>query len=102
MRTAIRAQANRVAQLKADLAVKRARIADRIRTVLTPHQITKLKALAGEVDSRVDSIIDRICSKVQNCKGRDIALRCPGRRGTPSLRVLEAGRRNRSILTVSS
>jgi len=45
--TAIRTQANRVAQLEADLAVKRDRIADRIRTVLTPDQITKLKALAG-------------------------------------------------------
>jgi hypothetical protein len=55
--TAIRTQANRVAQLEADLAVKRARIADRIRTVLTPDQITKLKALAGEFDSRVDSAL---------------------------------------------
>jgi len=31
---------------------------------LTPDQITKRKALAGEVDSRVDSIIDRISHKV--------------------------------------
>lgn len=48
-----------------------------------PDQITKLKALAGEIDSRVDSIIDRISHKVAELQGRDIALRCPGRRGMP-------------------
>src|SRR5437870_5817549 len=57
---AIRTQADRVAQFEADLAVKRAHISERVRTVLTPDQITKLKDIATQLDSRVDAMVERI------------------------------------------
>lgn len=45
---AIRAQSARVAQIQADLAVQRAQMGDRIRAVLTPDQVGKLKDLRAQ------------------------------------------------------
>ncbi|MDP9004979.1 MAG: Spy/CpxP family protein refolding chaperone [Verrucomicrobiota bacterium] len=61
---AIRAQATRVAQLEADLAVKRAYVSEQIRAVLTPHQVEKLKELAGVIDARVDNMLERINERI--------------------------------------
>jgi Spy/CpxP family protein refolding chaperone len=61
---AIRAQAARVAQIEADLDVKRAYVSERIRAVLTPEQVEKLKQIAGTVDAHVDSILERINEKI--------------------------------------
>jgi Spy/CpxP family protein refolding chaperone len=61
---AIRAQAARVAQIEADLDVKRAYVSDRIRAVLTPQQIEKLKELAGSVDEHVDAVLERINERI--------------------------------------
>lgn len=56
---AIRTQAARLAQVQADLAVKRAYIADRIRAILTPEQQTKLKELQTQRDARIDERLNR-------------------------------------------
>ncbi|PZR75382.1 MAG: hypothetical protein DLM73_05575 [Chthoniobacterales bacterium] len=61
---AIRAQAARVAQVEADLNVRRAFISERIRAVLTPEQVEKLKQLAAGFDARVDDILARINDKI--------------------------------------
>jgi Spy/CpxP family protein refolding chaperone len=61
---AIRAQAARVAQIEADLDVKRAYVSERIRAVLTPEQVEKLKQIAGTVDAHVDSMLERIDKKI--------------------------------------
>jgi len=61
---AIRAQAARVAQIEADLDVKRAYVSDRIRAVLTPEQVEKLKELAGSIDEHVDTVLGRINEKI--------------------------------------
>lgn len=45
---AIRAASARVAQIQADLAVARAHAQDRIRAVLTPDQVAKLKQMRAE------------------------------------------------------
>jgi Spy/CpxP family protein refolding chaperone len=56
--------ASRVGQLEADFAVKRAHVGEQIRTGLTPDQITILKELAAEIDSRVDGMIERISNNI--------------------------------------
>jgi protein CpxP len=61
---AIRAQAARVAQIEADLDVKRAYLSERIRAVLTPQQIEKLKDLAGAADAQIDAMLDRINERI--------------------------------------
>jgi Spy/CpxP family protein refolding chaperone len=60
----IRAQAARVAQVEADLDVRRAHVSDRIRAVLTPEQVEKLKQLAENFDARVDEVLARINDKI--------------------------------------
>ena len=57
--SAIRTQSARVAQVQADLAVQRARIADKVRAVLTPDQVSKLKELQAQRDARVDERLNR-------------------------------------------
>jgi Spy/CpxP family protein refolding chaperone len=61
---AIRAQAVRVAQIEADLDVKRAHVSERIRAVLTPEQVEKLKQLAEKVDASVDIMLERINERI--------------------------------------
>lgn len=60
---AIRAQSARVAQIQADLAVKRAFIAERVQAVLTPDQVAKLKEMAAKFDSKVDQWMQRADQK---------------------------------------
>jgi Spy/CpxP family protein refolding chaperone len=61
---AIRAQAARVAQIGADLDVKRAQVSEGIRAVLTPEQVEKLKQLAEKVDANVDLMLERINERI--------------------------------------
>jgi Spy/CpxP family protein refolding chaperone len=61
---AILAQAARVAQIEADLDVRRAHISERIRGVLTPEQVEKLKLIAGIVDAHVDAMLERINDRI--------------------------------------
>jgi hypothetical protein len=61
---ATRIQASRLAEVEADLAVKRAHLAERIGQIFTRGQTTKLKEIASEVDSRVDAITERICTRI--------------------------------------
>jgi hypothetical protein len=61
---AIRAQAARVAQIEADLDVRRAHISEQIRAVLTPEQVEKLKQIAGTVDAHVDAMLERINDRI--------------------------------------
>lgn len=56
---AIRAAAGRVAQIQADLAVARAHIAERVRTVLTPEQVAKLKDMQAKWDARREEWMNR-------------------------------------------
>jgi protein CpxP len=51
---AIRAQSAKVATIEADLAVQRARVAQEIRTILTPEQIAKAKELQAQRDKKMD------------------------------------------------
>lgn len=60
---AIRAQSTRVAQLQADLSVKRAYIAERIQAILTPEQFAKLKQMAAKFDTKVDEWMSRADQK---------------------------------------
>lgn len=61
---AIRAQAGKVAQLEADLAVRRAHISERVRAILTPDQIGRLNELSEEVDARIDAAIETASSRI--------------------------------------
>jgi Spy/CpxP family protein refolding chaperone len=57
--SAIRTQSARLAQVQTDLAVQRARIAERVRAVLTPDQVSKLKELQAKRDARIDERLNR-------------------------------------------
>jgi protein CpxP len=61
---AIRAQAARVAQLQADLAVKRAYVSEKLRTVLTPEQLEKFKELEAKFDAKADKMGERVSRKI--------------------------------------
>ena len=60
---AIRAQSAKVAAIQADLAVQRAQTAQELRTVLTPEQIEKFKAIQQKRDQRMDKFRDRAGQK---------------------------------------
>ncbi len=60
---AIRAQSARVAQIEADVAVKRAYISERVQSILTPEQIAKLKEMAAKFDAKVDEQMNRADKK---------------------------------------
>lgn len=60
---AIRAQSARVSQVKSELDVKRAHMAQRVRAHLTPQQIEKLKELETRFDRRMDAMVDQIDNK---------------------------------------
>jgi len=55
----IRAQAQKVSTIGADLTVQRARTFARIRTILTPEQIEKLKNLQVSADAMIDDGFDQ-------------------------------------------
>ncbi len=61
---AIRAQAEKVAKVGADLAVQKAHIARALRGVLTPEQIEQLEELKEDVDARIDHFLDRVAKRI--------------------------------------
>lgn len=61
---AIRAQAAKVASLEADLAIERAHIVQEIKPVLTAEQVTKLQAMQGDVDERIDGWLSRVAKRI--------------------------------------
>jgi Spy/CpxP family protein refolding chaperone len=61
---AIRAEVSKLSGIGADLAVQRARTFSRIRAVLTPEQVEKLKSLEASVDAAVDDGLDRFAQWV--------------------------------------
>ena len=52
---AIRAQVAKMATLQSDMAVQHAKLAQEIRTILTPEQIQKFKEIQARRDSQKDS-----------------------------------------------
>ena len=62
--SAIRDQAGKVAKVGADLAVQRAHIAHEIRDVLTPEQLEKLKGMEVDLDTRIDTFLDRVAKRI--------------------------------------
>lgn len=57
--SAIRTQSARVAQVQADLAVRRAYVGDKIRALLTPEQVAKLRQMQAQRDARIDERLNR-------------------------------------------
>ncbi|MBW6503834.1 Spy/CpxP family protein refolding chaperone [bacterium] len=56
---AIREQARKIAATSGELAVRRARVAQEVRAVLTPEQIVKFQALQEKRDRRIDGMMKR-------------------------------------------
>ena len=56
---AIREQAKKIAVTTGDLAVRRAKMAEEVRAVLTPEQILKFRALQEKRDRRIDRMMKR-------------------------------------------
>jgi len=56
---AIREQVKKIAATDGDLAVRRARLSQEVRTVLTPEQIRKFRALQEKRDQRIDGRMNR-------------------------------------------
>ena len=56
---AIREQAKKIAATSGDLAVRRAKVFQEVRTVLTPEQIQKFRALQEKRDGRIDRMQKR-------------------------------------------
>ena len=56
---AIREQVKKIAATDGDLAVRRARMSQEVRTVLTPEQIQKFRALQEKRDRRIDGMMNR-------------------------------------------
>lgn len=54
---AIREQARKIAATSEDLAVRRARMAQEVRTVLTPEQVRKFRAFQDTRDRRMDRMM---------------------------------------------
>ncbi len=57
---AIREQAKKIAATTGDLAVRRAKTAQEMRTVLTPDQIRKFRAMQEKRDRRIDGMMNRV------------------------------------------
>ncbi len=56
---AIREQAKKIAATSGDFAVRRAKMAQEVRAVLTPEQIRKFRALQEKRDLRIDGMMNR-------------------------------------------
>ena len=56
---AIREQVKKIAATGGDLAVRRAKMSQEVRTVLTPEQIQKFRALQEKRDRRIDGMMRR-------------------------------------------
>lgn len=61
---AIRKQVAKLADVGADLAVERAKVAHELRGVLTPAQIEKLNDMKEDIDGRIDAFLDRASKRV--------------------------------------
>jgi periplasmic protein CpxP/Spy len=57
--TAIREQVKKIAATSGDLAVRRARVSQEVRALLTPEQIQKFRALQEKRDRRIDGRMKR-------------------------------------------
>ena len=55
----LREQVRKIAVTGGDLAVRRAKVSQEVRTVLTPEQIRKFRALQEKRDRRIDGMISR-------------------------------------------
>jgi Spy/CpxP family protein refolding chaperone len=56
---AIREQVKKIAATGGDLAVRRARVSQEVRAILTPEQIQKFRALQEKRDRRIDCMMNR-------------------------------------------
>jgi Spy/CpxP family protein refolding chaperone len=56
---AIREQVKKIAATGGDLAVRRARVSQEVRAILTPEQIQKFRALQEKRDRRIDGMMNR-------------------------------------------
>jgi Spy/CpxP family protein refolding chaperone len=56
---AIREQVKKIAVTEGDLAVRRSKMSQEVRTVLTPEQIQKFRALQEKRDRRIDGRMNR-------------------------------------------
>jgi Spy/CpxP family protein refolding chaperone len=56
---AIREQVKKIAATGGDLAIRRAKMAQEVRAVLTPEQIVKFRALQEKRDRRIDGMMSR-------------------------------------------
>jgi periplasmic protein CpxP/Spy len=56
---AIREQVKKIAATDGDLAVRRARVSQEVRAILTPEQIQKFRALQEKRDRRIDGMMNR-------------------------------------------
>jgi protein CpxP len=56
---ALREQAKKIAATSGDLAVRRAKVFQEVRAVLTPEQVQKLRALQEKRDRRIDGMRNR-------------------------------------------
>ena len=56
---ALREQVKKIAAMEGELAVRRARMSQEVRTVLTPEQIQKFRALQEKRDRRIDGRMHR-------------------------------------------
>lgn len=56
---AIREQVKKIAATDGELAVRRAKMSQEVRTVLTPEQIRKFRALQEKRDRRIDGMMNR-------------------------------------------
>lgn len=56
---AIREQVKKIAATGGDLAIRRAKMAQEVRAVLTPEQIVKFRALQEKRDRRIDRMMNR-------------------------------------------
>lgn len=62
--SAIRTQSAKVAAIEADMAVERARVAQEIRTVLTPEQVQKYMDIQAKRDRKLDNFLLRASKRI--------------------------------------
>lgn len=62
--SAIRTQSAKVAAIEADIAVERARVAQEIRTVLTPEQVQKYMDIQAKRDRKLDNFLLRASKRI--------------------------------------
>ena len=63
--SAIRDQAERVATVQTEMAVRRARVYNEVRQILTPEQIQKFLELQKARDLKIDGFLSRVSPRAQ-------------------------------------